>query len=424
MIVVFSRQKGLTLVFRNDPLESIKVSSTFDSIQFVRDYLQRTIDGQLRNLVMEELPAIIHKLSLRLWCPDQPPREDSDAPKEDTADEAAVDVFATAPLDAVDVNGHVLDAGELSSLSLESGSEMHSLFSQKNILRLAALHESHRTLSLFTPGIQDAVFRAWAGPSDRVDTGRSTPGATPSLVWTQSIQGSSTTYTFTDTGSMENGQLHSRPSFASLNSAPTGLALGSSRHPRTRKKKTRVVNLRRTNSETIRETVSEAGDAASDSISLAGPSSEPMMVPSVPEEADEDTMEPQATSPTKVRFTRGADQDSSARAASEEGVSKPATSKVDSQVPLQEKDSDVPAAGQPRNKTAEAGFATTLSRGPFNLERKRAGGSETPSVILEQAWINKMASEIARRVYDEKQRNRDFWADRDDVPPPAYEETQ
>jgi len=38
VILVFSRQKGLTLVFRNDPLESIKVSSTFDSISFVRDY--------------------------------------------------------------------------------------------------------------------------------------------------------------------------------------------------------------------------------------------------------------------------------------------------------------------------------------------------------------------------------------------------
>lgn len=64
------------------------------------------------------------------------------------------------------------------------------------------------------------------------------------------------------------------------------------------------------------------------------------------------------------------------------------------------------------------------SKSPFDLDRKRNEGSDTSSVILEQAWISKMAGEIARRVYDEKQRNANFWADRDDVPPPAYEATQ
>jgi distribution and morphology protein 34 len=47
--------------------------------------------------------------------------------------------------------------------------------------------------------------------------------------------------------------------------------------------------------------------------------------------------------------------------------------------------------------------------------------SDTSSVILEQAWIMKMAGEIARRVYDEKNRNPPIWDDRDDAPPPAYE---
>src|ERR1700753_1338905 len=70
VILVFSRQKGLTIVFRNDPLESLKVSSTFDSIPFVRDYLQKEIEGQLRVLFMEDLPAILHRLSLRLWSPE------------------------------------------------------------------------------------------------------------------------------------------------------------------------------------------------------------------------------------------------------------------------------------------------------------------------------------------------------------------
>ncbi|KAI5282440.1 ERMES complex subunit, partial [Ascosphaera acerosa] len=70
VVLVFSKQKGLTVVFRNDPLESLSVSSTFDSIPFVRDFLQKAIEGQLRQLFMDELPAIIHRLSLRLWVPD------------------------------------------------------------------------------------------------------------------------------------------------------------------------------------------------------------------------------------------------------------------------------------------------------------------------------------------------------------------
>ena len=65
---------------------------------------------------------------------------------------------------------------------------------------------------------------------------------------------------------------------------------------------------------------------------------------------------------------------------------------------------------------------------PFNLNLERTRpptGSDTSSVILEQAWIMKMAGEIARRVYDEKQRRGgQFWVEGDDAPPPAYQATQ
>lgn len=37
-IIVFSKSKGLTLVFRNDPLDSIKVSSTFDTVQVLANF--------------------------------------------------------------------------------------------------------------------------------------------------------------------------------------------------------------------------------------------------------------------------------------------------------------------------------------------------------------------------------------------------
>ncbi|KAI7582032.1 hypothetical protein KC316_g8104, partial [Hortaea werneckii] len=86
VILVFSKMKGITLVFRNDPLESLKVSSTFDSIPFVRDYLQRTIENQLRILFMEDLPAIIHRLSLRLFNPEYQTAE-SQAPRKQVAEQ-------------------------------------------------------------------------------------------------------------------------------------------------------------------------------------------------------------------------------------------------------------------------------------------------------------------------------------------------
>ena len=170
IILVFSKQKGLTLVFRNDPLESLKVSSTFDAIPFVREYLQKEIEGQLRTLLMDEVPVIIHRLSQRLWVPEFRAKEDQElAGKVECQSpmEKPVDPLASPPQDPVDGSGNTLDADQIASLSLESGSETHALFSQKNLLRLEALTDSHRTLSLFTPGIRDAVFRAWAGPTER-----------------------------------------------------------------------------------------------------------------------------------------------------------------------------------------------------------------------------------------------------------------
>lgn len=364
---------------------------------------------------MDELPAIIHKLSLRLWCPDQLPREENDYHKEKTDDEVAVDPFAAPPLDAVDANGHVLDANELSSLSLDGGSELHSLFSQKNLVRLSVLNDSHRTFSLFTPGIQNAMFRAWAGPMERMDPGRSTPLANSGLMRTQSVQGISTTYTFADTGSMENGSLPSRPSLVSLNSATTGLTLGAGRHPRiSRKKKNRVVNLRRTKTGTASETTSEMGDTISETTSVAGPSSEPPMHTTILEEVEEEITQPHMSSSSRVRFKTGDEKDMPSRTPLNMDIYK------DPAGPMEKEPTYSPA----RQEKAVENSASIPSKSPFNLDRKRANGSDTSSVILEQAWISKMAGEIARRVYDEKQKNANFWAERDDTPPPAYEATQ
>ncbi|KAJ4010438.1 ERMES complex subunit [Fusarium irregulare] len=407
IILVFSKQKGLTLVFRNDPLESLKVSSTFDSIQFVRDYLQRTIEQQLRNLMMDELPAIIHRLSLQLWCPDQA-NKGTETPTE-TEDEAGVDPLASPPLDPVDANGNLLDPNAISELTLNGGGEVQSLFSQKNLLRLAALTDSHRTLSLFTPGIRDVVFRAWTGYGDRSET--STPlASTPSLTKTMSFHaGNSTTYTFSDTASNAHGSLPSRPSLVSMNSGTNGRALGAGRSRAGRKKKTRVVNLRRTKSEAA---TPEEGSEVSDTASLDNPLSDPIVEESIPEET-ESSIIAEAATPSKVRFRNGEEAGCPpvmANLQNAQQVGSPLKQALQS--PERQEYTSIAAA--------TSGFKTEKGKPP-GMENQSVS-SENSSVILEQAWIMKMAGEIAKRVYDEKNRQRSPWdEEREDAPPPAYE---
>jgi distribution and morphology protein 34 len=411
IILVFSKQKGLTLVFRNDPLESLKVSSTFDSIQFVRDYLQRTIEGKLRDLMMDELPAIIHRLSLQLWCPDQLPKEE-DPLKEDR--EPAVDPLASPPLDAVDAEGHLLDQSEIAALSLDGGPEVQSLFSQKNMLRLGSLTNTNRTLSLYTPGIKDVMFRAWAAVTDRVDTGHSSPLATPSLARSHSFHGNATTYTFSDAGSQEHGHLPARPSLVSLNSATTGLTLGSGRNSKSgRKKKNRVVNLRKkaATSGTMSETVSEAGESASESASIQ---SEPLMSTAIPEEPELEAT-PTISNPGKVRFRSPAEQ-------SRSPLNPASFSQPSAPVTLEQQPKAAASSGKaPITEQEPERSVRPDSKAPVSWEKRGGPESDTSSVILEQAWIMKMAGEIARRVYDEKRRNPGFWEERDEIPPPAYE---
>ncbi|KAH6888671.1 hypothetical protein B0T10DRAFT_562239 [Thelonectria olida] len=413
IILVFSKQKGLTLVFRNDPLESLKVSSTFDSIQFVRDYLQRTIEQQLRNLMMDELPAIIHRLSLQLWCPDQA-NKGTETPEE-TEDEAGVDPLASPPLDPVDASGNLLDPNAISELTLNGGGEVQSLFAQKNLLRLAALTDSHRTLSLFTPGIRDVVFRAWTGYGDKSEN--PTPSAgTPSLSKTNSfVAGSTTTYTFSDSGSTAHGHLPSRPSLVSMNSATTGLSLGAngrSRHGSRpgRKKKTRVVNLRGSKSEAATpDTMSETSETAS----LDVPMSEPLVSHAIPEESEEGSVIAEAPTPNKVRFR-----------SREDSLRPPLMADLHNPVhenssPLRNSTLAEPLATGHISAAATDGFR--LSKERLAALESQSATSDTSSVILEQAWIMKMAGEIAKRVYDEKHRQQGNWDEREEAPPPAYE---
>ncbi|KAL3424941.1 Mitochondrial distribution and morphology protein 34 [Phlyctema vagabunda] len=446
IIVVFSKQKGLTLVFRNDPLESLKVSSTFDSIPFVRDYLQNEIEKQLRTLMMDELPAIIHRLSLRLWCPEFKAREDQEAEAaklEKKADEETpVDPFASPPQDAVDARGNVLDASEISSLSLDGGSEIHSLFSQKNLLRLAALTNSHRTLSLFTPSIRDAVFRAWATPADRNDSSSASNPGTPNLTRTHSTVGStSTTYTFDN--SSESGH-SSRPSLVSFQSARTGLSLGAGNHNRShagRKKKTRVVNLRR--SQTTDDIPSVSGDSEA---SEATPVSEPPAPIRIPDEPEDNIITPPRSPASRVRFrTGGFESDETPRRLRSLTASRNTEPPVRPAFNLETRQSSEgttqqfapPAEKEEKHSRHSRPTFTSSTFTPYSNEKSSAQPSapthytphttsDTPGSILEQAWVLKMAGEIAKRAHDDKAAREGFWSgqsqpDSEDSPPPAYE---
>lgn len=364
--------------------------------------------------MMDELPAIIHRLSLQLWCPDQVNKGAEAQPENDH--EKGVDPFQSPPEDPVDANGNPLDLNALSELTLNGGGEMQSLFSQKNLLRLAALTDSHRTLSLFTPGIRDVVFRAWSGRGDGSDPTSPVMG-TPSLARTQSIAaGSTTTYTFSDSGSTAHGHLPLRPSLLSMNSATSGL--GSNGRSRTsRKKKTRVVNLRRSKPQVDSSDVST--DAESDVVSVDVPLSEPLATSSIPEEPEPEEAYSDIVTTGGVHFTK--DGKKAAAPLRHQLMSE---LKLDLEDPTPTvpvtKESPVPVEPLSRQATMR-----TSKRAAPAYEQGSAS-SDTSSVILEQAWIMKMAGEIARRVYDEKKRQGDssasasIWSEQGDAPP-AYE---
>lgn len=443
IILVFSRQKGLTLVFRNDPLESLKVSSTFDAIPFVREYLQKEIEGQLRTLLMDEVPAIIHRLSLRLWVPEYRAKEDEELARQGpnaTSDEQPVDPLASPPQDPIDVSGHVLDASQIASLSLDSSSEHHSLFSQKNLLRLAALTDSHRTLSLFTPGIRDGVFRAWTGPSERGEMARSSARPIPPAISrAQSWAGTTShTYTFSDS---QHGPTSARPTLSSFGSSATGFQVGanrSSKAPGGRRRKHRVVNLRKraANGEEG-QSVTDEGSTVSGTTSSA--QSEYGASSSFQEREGELVTPPRSPERKPGSQGRSAVEDMSATIRQlpprktqaelvEESTPKPPTEgKEHERLPSPSRRPRLRTSHtcQPSTQCPEKAPFQSSVQGPQALAISPFQCLESPTGgILEQAWMMKMAGEIARRVNEEKVANGGFW-DRardglEETPPPAY----
>lgn len=444
VILVFSRQKGLTLVFRNDPLESLKASSTFDSIPFVRDYLQKEIEAQLRVLFMEDLPAILHRLSLRLWSPEYSELDDEtmvDGAKATDDGTVPIDPLASPPQDAVDAFGNPLEDGQISSFALESPSETHATFSQKNLLRLAALTDSHRTLSLFTPSIRDAVFRAWTGASERGDhSGTHTPTLTLSSLTRVNASvgggGSSASSTYSFSGSTESGTTSSRPTLTSFNSTQYGLSTGASRSRAHagRKRKNRVVNLRRDKDPSDTASIATATTTPAPSVA----SSEASYPAS--QEREGELVTPPRTPNQKVRFRlrEGSVDDTApphyhAPPAQHHEPIRPSSPPAyqhphPAASPLPSKPARPAPPSKPRSHHPQRPSTNLPLLRTYSLEKLAPHSSpvaESSGGILEQAWMTKMAAEIARKVAEEKARmakREERWgeSEREEPPPPAY----
>lgn len=451
IILVFSRQKGITLVFRNDPLESLKVSSTFDSIPFVRDYLQREIEGQLRLLFMEDLPAIIHRLSLRLWVPDHADGEadlNSNHVEPKAAGEQLIDPLATPSQGPRDLADQSFDESELSSFSLEDRSEAHGSFSQKNLLRLAALNESYRTLSLFTPPVQDAFYRAWAAAAERGDTHNGTGASSFTLANLSSHHSSASLPTSvcspSDAGAASVVSAPSRPSIRNSTFSPThsfpSTGFGASRpraHP-SRKRKHRVVNLRREPTHPkpqepeptfdSRPSTPVSGTQSSSSYlpssasapregEISTPPDSPERNPKQPDLADQ-TPKAHMARPTMESLQRSHDimflhsQERESRHMKSQSLNAGAE--------MTAKESGNDSSGHEGTGPAEKISTAHLSR----------TGAQ-PGGILEQAWMMKMAAEIAKKVESEheaskptqRKRSSVFWDPEGEEPeqaPPAY----
>ncbi|KAL5433167.1 ERMES complex subunit [Paraphaeosphaeria minitans] len=445
VILVFSKQKGVTLVFRNDPLESLKVSSTFDSIPFIKNYLQKEIEGQLRVLFMEDLPAIIHRLSLRLWSPEF---QELDAETEDRLDSskstiAPIDPLSGPPQDAVDEFGNPIDASQMASLALDSSSEIHASFSQKNMLRLAALSQSQRTLSLFTPGIREAVFRAWASNTDRPESGSATPALTQSSLSRiqstfASVRSNASSVASGSTGQDTNASRHT---LSSTYTSAAGLGLGAnrSRGHQMRKRKKRVVDLRKNRdaadssglstepttplaSTTASETASVVPEEPQHRVDNEPALSTPPRTPIKP--FVDDALEPGSPNPP----LRGTEEPAPILSDPPKPKAKLANATVHDLVqteqsqrlrPAGRSSSSHPPLSHTRlrsTKQASSPLLRSLSfdKMPSYQNQKTPGGAMSPPYaesttssaggILEQAWMLKMANEIARKVREEKDR--------------------
>lgn len=387
---MFSKAKGITLVFRNDPLESLKVSSTFDSIPFIKEYLQKEIERQVRGLFQEELPVAVHRLSLRLWNPEYAASLGLDTPASNTESAAGGtdEELAEAAAAFIGINPLLSPSDNSDSPSIS--------FSQKNLEALKSLSGSQKTLSVGTTSIPHVVFRAWAsGGASATAGGDKTPALEPPGTPTSS---GSSTYTCSENGDAMS-TAGSSTSRTSVYHATSSLSVsGAAGRTRGKRRKHRVVNLRP---------------------QPAAPSEEvPTVVPTIVI-TEKEPMVPQEEEPKTPTGPRH----HGVRFKETDPVIQPPsapTKEEEQTVPIM---LHIPPSPAPPVSTENITFPSTSSTStarnnapssPSRSDKKPQlrAGSAHGSGILEKAFFMKFAGEMQRKLEEERERrgeSGDMW---------------
>lgn len=387
---------------------------------------------------MEDLPAILHRLSLRMWSPEYRELDDRMMDRENDST-LPVDPLNTPPQDPVDWLNTVFEDSDFPSLSLDSSTEANASFSQKNLLRLAALSDSHRTLSLFTPPMRDTIFRAWAGSNEKGTTGVQTPlQSAPTFSRRNSTTlGSAASSAMSEIGSDSMSRAASSATSYTFNGSTT------SHNGRPRKAKKRVIDLRK--KKDVEDTPSEAGTASTTPEPSIAPSSAPSVIY---EEKDGDVDTPPRT-PIESKFSR--------RRASSVGHSPETTPRASIVLPKKISKEELRAVQPPAYTVPEGKTEKNTSRrrrpaplGPakspnaqssssnaqndfhaqastffrtMSADKIGTAGLSSPEGsnggILEQAWMMKMANEIAKKVREEQSKEERKWAEQGRSPAPS-----
>ena len=372
---------------------------------------------------MDEAPAIIHRLSLRLWAPEYRARIETGS---ESMNETMINPLASPLEEGQDLDEGMVDNNLVNFFA--SDAEAQSIFSHKNLIRLATLSDSQRTLSLFTPTMQDVVYRAWSGPSDRSNPFSPARSRTKSMITTPML--------YNDTIS-DDSIFSTRPGLHRYGSSFTG-SIVNSKTGKPRKRKHRVVNLRKPKATEDGE--SEASGTMSSTTSEAGYS------PPVKEEREVDLVTPPRSPQTRrnrIDETLGDLPDTTPRQLKSDMEvidSIPARPVPDYEAtPRQSVNHGRPKlqpnryfqsftipeeASKVRGSNGTYSPASPFLTAPFPYFESHPGG------ILEQAWMLKMAGEIARRVQEQKMEQLSkhneaessqggFWANMSEAPP-AY----
>ena len=151
IVSVRSSERGITVNFKNDPLKSLQVDSTFDYMPNVKHFLQTEIEVQLQNFLRTELPLLIHKHSLKMRS----------SPQASSKSDPNLKLYYVKSSSIIHrtVSGYVeFDDRELVSKDDADPAKYRNLSFDGN--RLSLIANSQLTLSLYTLQFKNAVIKA------------------------------------------------------------------------------------------------------------------------------------------------------------------------------------------------------------------------------------------------------------------------